>query len=91
MTWGEPYPRTHGPGDASGEQHAYQGWKGENTMSTKPHETEVAAEWEITDADPYMTTYSCTEHLSEMMTATTARIDRYDGSELCLFVSSDKV
>ena len=44
------------------------------------------AEWEIIDRDPYMATYSCTEHLSHMVTATTVRILPYeDTEEHCCF------
>lgn len=47
------------------------------------------AEWELLESDPYNSTFSCTEHLSLMISVDTVEIHKADNpKEHCYFVAS---
>ena len=45
------------------------------------------AEWALHEVDPYMDTYSCTDHLSLMVVVEIEQIEKYAGDEICCFIS----
>jgi len=50
-----------------------------------------AARWELRELDPYMATYSCDKHLSEMVGHGTIEIVPYTGPEECCYVEKRQV